>query len=248
MARNFEQEIKDRVTFIKQVLESAHASGIVYGNSGGKDSTLTGILCKMACDDTVGIIMPCFTERNYYEDVEDALKIAESYNIETRRVDLGTVRTAFSERIQQAAELSPWAVMNITPRLRMSVLYAVAASENRLVSGTGNRSEAYMGYFTKWGDGAHDFNPIGDLTVSEIYEFLEYLQAPRRIIEKPPSAGLFEGQSDEEEMGITYAKVDRYLLQGEAEPADLAIIEKLHSGSVHKRKAPLVYGGNNDED
>ncbi len=122
-------------------------------------------------------------------------------------------------------------------------LYADAASENRLVAGTGNRSEAYMGYFTKWGDGAHDFNPIADLTVTEIYEFLDFLGAPRCVIEKAPSAALFEGQTDEGEMGITYANIDRYLLKGEATPEDKELIERFHTRSLHKLQMPVAYPG-----
>ena len=130
---------------------------------------------------------------------------------------------------------------NIAPRLRMVTLYGVAAAEGRLVAGTGNASEAYMGYFTKWGDGAHDFNPIADLTVTEIYAFLRYLNAPKAILEKAPSAGLFEGQTDESEMGVTYAAIDRYLTTGEASEADRAVIEKFHARSEHKRRPIAVY-------
>ena len=139
------------------------------------------------------------------------------------------------------AELSDMAKANINPRLRMIALYAIAASENRLVAGTGNRSEIYMGYFTKWGDGASDFNPIADLTVRETYEFLEYLKAPRCIIDKAPSAALFEGQTDEQEMGISYAAIDSYLLEGTADAKDLAIMERYHKNSEHKRHMPNVY-------
>jgi NAD+ synthase len=106
---------------------------------------------------------------------------------------------------------------NIAPRLRMAVLYSIAQSKNCLVAGTGNKSEATVGYFTKWGDGAYDFNVIADLTVTEIYEFLRYLNAPDQIIEKAPSAGLFDGQTDEGEMGIKYADIDRYILDGGGE-------------------------------
>jgi NAD+ synthase len=123
----------------------------------------------------------------------------------------------------------------------MIALYAVAASENRLVAGTGNRSEEYMGYFTKWGDGGYDFNPIADLTVTEIYEFLEFMNAPQNIIKKAPSAGLFEGQTDEKEMGITYAKIDDYLLNGIITEDDKALIVRFHSRSRHKRKMPVTY-------
>ena len=123
----------------------------------------------------------------------------------------------------------------------MVTLYLIAQSKNMLVVGTGNRSESHMGYFTKWGDGAHDFNPIADLTVTEIYEFLRYLKAPEAIITKAPSAGLFEGQTDESEMGITYAEIDSYLLQGEASEENKKIIEKYHARSEHKRRPIATY-------
>ena len=131
---------------------------------------------------------------------------------------------------------------NINPRLRMITLYTVGQSENRLVAGTGNRSEATMGYFTKWGDGAYDFNPIADLTVKEIFEFLEFLGAPRCIIDKAPSAALFEGQTDEQEMGITYASIDSYLLEGKAHSeADTELIERRYNATAHKRRMPITY-------
>ena len=98
-----------------------------------------------------------------------------------------------------------------------------------------------MGYFTKWGDGAYDINPIADLTVTEIYEFLEYLNAPKCVIEKAPSAALFEGQTDEQEMGVTYAAIDRYILTGEANEHDKAIIDRYHSRSEHKRRPAATY-------
>ena len=130
---------------------------------------------------------------------------------------------------------------NIAPRLRMLTLYAVAAAEGRLVAGTGNRSEGYVGYFTKWGDGAHDFNPISDLTVTEIYEFLRYLNAPKRIIEKAPSAALFDGQTDEGEMGVTYAELDAYIGGGEITADKKAIVDRLHRVSEHKRRGIARY-------
>ena len=123
----------------------------------------------------------------------------------------------------------------------MTTLYTYAAANSMLVAGTGNRSERYMGYFTKWGDGGFDFNPISDLTVGEVYEFLEFLGAPRSIIEKAPSAGLFEGQTDEKEMGVTYAAVDKYILTGEADEKDRKIIERYYNVSRHKRRLPSVF-------
>ncbi len=241
--RDYKQEFDKRVEFIQNVLKTSRASGIIYGNSGGKDSALVGILCKAACNNTVGIIMPCASKRNFGMDKDDGLEVAEQYGIETRFVDLTPVRECETEMLSAVTNLTDAALANIAPRLRMTTLYAVAAAENRIVAGTGNRSEAYMGYFTKWGDGAHDFNPIADLTVTEIYEFLEYLGAPRCIIEKAPSAGLFEGQTDESEMGLSYAALDKFLLTGETSEHDRAIIEKFHNASEHKRRPITAYGG-----
>ncbi len=161
--------------------------------------------------------------------------MAEQFHIETRVIDLTEVRQKELDQLATITEMTDLAIANIAPRLRMTTLYAVAAAEGRMVAGTGNASEAYMGYFTKWGDGAHDFNPISDLTATEVFEFLEYLNAPRCIIDKAPSAGLFDGQTDEQEMGVTYAAIDRYLMTGEAEERDREIIERFHARSEHKR-------------
>lgn len=239
--RDYQKEFQKRVEFIKDVLKKSKASGIVFGNSGGKDSALVGILCKAACNDTVGIIMPCSTKRNYREDMEDAQNIAKQYAIETRVVDLTAVKASEIKSLESSVNLNKAALANMAPRLRMITLYAIAASENRLVAGTGNRSEAYVGYFTKWGDGAHDFNPIADLTVTEIYEFLRYLKAPECIINKVPSAALFDGQTDEAEMGITYNELDRYIAGENLDEDKCRLIELLHRKSEHKRKEIVKY-------
>ena len=239
--RDYKVEFENRINFIKSVLSESGAKGIVYGNSGGKDSALVGILCKAACDNTVGIILPCTSKRNYDEDAADAKVVAQKYNIETRTVDLTPVKEAELKALDGVAVMNAAALSNIAPRLRMLTLYAVAAAENRLVAGTGNKSEAYVGYFTKWGDGAHDFNPIADLTVTEIYEFLRYLDAPKCVIEKAPSAALFDGQTDETEMGVSYAELDTYLSGSGISEEKKTIIERLHNASEHKRKGIAVY-------
>ena len=146
-----------------------------------------------------------------------------------------------STELGRVTALNDQALTNLAPRLRMSTLYAIAAAEGRLVAGTGNRSEIHMGYFTKWGDGGSDFNPIADLTASEVFAFLEYLGAPRAIIDKAPSAGLYDGQTDEADMGVSYAAIDRYLETGEAEPDARAVIERYHRQSEHKRRGVAVY-------
>lgn len=240
--RDYAQETTKRVAFIQEQVAKAKVDGIVYGNSGGKDSMLVGILCKKACDNTVGVIMPCGSNRNYNEDLNDAQKVAEQFGISTRVIDLSGVKTTLLGELEPQVTLNKGGESNIAPRLRMTTLYAVGASENRLVAGTGNRSEGHMGYFTKWGDGGFDFNVISDLTATEIFEFLAFLDAPDWIQTKPPSAGLFDGQTDETEMGVTYAAIDKFLTTGEGEAKDLEIIQRYHNVSHHKRQLPPVYG------
>jgi len=239
--KDYEEELRTRVNFIRKILKNSKAEGIIYGNSGGKDSALVGALCKNACVNTLGVVMPCGPKRNYEEDTRDALSVAECFGIDTITVDLTCVKNGLMDSLKESINITATAAANISPRLRMTTLYAVAASQNSIVAGTGNRSEAYMGYFTKWGDGAYDLNPIADLTVTEIYEFLRYLNAPEQIITKAPSAGLFDGQTDEDEMGITYDRIDDYLLNGNATAEDKALIEKYHKRSQHKRSNPAVY-------
>ena len=240
--RDYSSEIKNRVEFIRDILKKSGLSAIVFGNSGGKDCALTGILCKMACDDTIGLILPCGAFQLGGDDIKDAKMMAEKFNIHTRIIDITEVKDALVSALKKNCDISESAEQNISPRIRMTALYSVAASENRLVAGTGNRSERHMGYFTKWGDGAYDFNPIADLTATEVFEFLRFLKVPNRIIEKAPSAGLFEGQTDEKDMGVTYAGIDGYLMGGDCTKEDLEIIEKYHRISAHKRKPPALYG------
>ncbi|MGI6072423.1 MAG: NAD(+) synthase [Lachnospiraceae bacterium] len=257
--RNYKIELENRVAWIRELLREAHCSGIIFGNSGGKDSALAGIICKMACDDTVGIIMPCASNRNYGEDTVDANAVAKQFSIETRTVDLTGVRQMLlnelagpsccaadcgdvSSRSDYSHTVTDTAAKNIAPRLRMTTLYAIGQSEGRLVAGTGNRDELYVGYYTKYGDGGADFNPIGDLTVGEVYEFLAYLDAPMNIRTKAPSAGLEDGQTDEKETGILYADLDEYLLTGYTNPEARAKIEKMHAATEHKRTGVKIYG------
>ena len=231
--RDYKQEFDARVAFIRGLVGASGCRGIVYGNSGGKDSALVGILCKAACPDTVGIIMPCASSRNYGSDREDGLAVARQFDIETRTVDLTPVRQAALASLEAATELTDAARGNIAPRLRMTVLYAVAGAEGRLVASTGNRSEIYMGYYTKWGDGAGDFNPSADLTATEVLAFLDWLGAPESIRTKAPSAGLFEGQTDEAEMGVSYRAIDRYLAGEPVAAGEEEIICRYHLSLIH---------------
>lgn len=238
---NVELEVQNRVDFIKSVLKESGSKGIIYGNSGGKDSALVGILCKMACDNTLGVIMPCSSKQNYNSDMEDGLEVANKFSIKTKIVDLTDAKESIVDETEKIATLNTSALSNIAPRLRMTTLYTIAANEGRIVAGTGNKNERFMGYFTKWGDGACDFNPIADMSVSEIYEMLEYLKAPESIIKKAPSAGLFDGQTDEKEMGVTYKTIDDYMNGKEVDEKSKEIIERYHSRSEHKRRMPKTY-------
>lgn len=241
--------IKKRVEWIKQLLAKTGAKGIIYGNSGGKDCTLVGALCKMATDNVLGVIMPCQSEQNYGRDRDDALLAGKCFDIPQIEVDLTQVKQtlleALGERFEEnsAGEYNvKMAGVNINPRLRMITLYALGQARGYLVAGTGNLDEATLGYFTKWGDGAHDFNPIADLTVGEIFEHLRVLGAPSSIIEKAPSAGLYQGQTDEEELGIRYSDVDKYLKGEHVDEKIAEKIEKAKNASAHKMRMPLKFG------
>ena len=237
--RDYAKETEARVNFIREKMSEAHVSGLVFGNSGGKDSALVGILCAKACENLLAVAMPCNSRRNYGEDLDDAKRLANAFGIEMITVDLTETRNKIISAMD--VKLSDAAKANIAPRLRMTTLYSIAQTRNALVVGTGNRSENYMGYFTKWGDGAYDINPIADLTATEVFEFLRYLKAPESIINKAPSAGLFEGQTDEREMGVTYKAIDEFITTGETDPAYKAIIERYHRVSEHKRRMPAKF-------
>lgn len=239
--RDYALELEKRAAYVREVMESAHAKGIVLGNSGGKDCALVGIICRHATDNVIGVMLPCGIARHYGKDAADGKEVADKFGIRTVSVDITEARNAIVEGIQSVTEPTPGTLTNIAPRLRMTTLYAIAAAEGCLVAGTGNRSERTMGYFTKWGDGAYDLNPIYDLTVTEVYEFLRFLGAPKAVIEKAPSAALFDGQTDEEEMGITYAEIDEYLLHGTGTPENIARIEAAIRANAHKTNPVKVY-------
>lgn len=240
--RDYSSELTKRIVYVRELLSSSGLSGIVFGNSGGKDSALCGIICALACKNTVGIILPCKSKVNFDSDLLDAERIGSKYGIENRFLDLSGIKELFEKNLNDVVKMTQAASNNINPRLRMTALYAIAASENRLVAGTGNLSEYFMGYFTKWGDGGYDFNPIADLTATEVIEFLDFLKAPESILKKAPSAGLYEGQTDEIDMGVSYAEIDGYLKTGKASESAKAVIERFHHNTEHKRRLPNRYG------
>ena len=246
---NVQKSIEARVEWIKNLLAKTGAKGIIYGNSGGKDCTLVGALCKMATDSVLGVIMPCQSSQNYGSDRDDAIAAGKCFDIKQIEVDLTATKNAFIAALggnllnDSASEYAvKMAGINANPRLRMATLYSLGQARGYLVAGTGNLDEITLGYFTKWGDGAYDFNPIADLTVAEVYEHLRYIGAPAEIVNKAPSAGLYAGQTDEDELGLKYADVDAYL-RGEEVPSIVKEkIEKANRQSAHKLRMPLKFG------
>lgn len=239
-------------SFIKQKVEETGANGILIGLSGGLDSAVVTKLCTDAIgpEKVLALIMPETTTPE--KDVQDALSLATSLGVTHRIIDITDTVAAFTHILTQM-ELDRTTLGNIKARCRMILLYTHSNIENRIVMGTSNKSELLCGYFTKFGDGGADFSPIGDLYKSQIKDLARAIQIPEDLVEKPPSAGLAEGQTDEKELGISYENLDRILLGIELrmEPKDISQntgieisevdrIVKLVEKNVHKRKMPLI--------
>lgn len=198
-------ELADQISgWIKEQIEGAGAKGAVVGLSGGLDSSVTAALCKRVTD-MLGLIMPIHSDPL---DEECASLLAKEFDIPVRRVDLSPVYDVLIKVLPDPTGLP---AANLKPRLRMATLYYFANKENRLVVGTGNKSEIMMGYFTKYGDGGVDILPLGGLLKRQVRELARELGIPSQIIARPPSAGLWAGQTDEGELGITYDQLDQVL-------------------------------------
>jgi NAD+ synthase len=220
---------------------AAGGAGVVYGLSGGIDSAVVAALAERAFPHhSLGVVMPCHSDP---QDAEDAHVVAHHFDVPTTTVDLGPVYDVLVETLSASStdlSESRLATANLKPRLRMTTLYAFANQLDYRVLGTGNRSEISVGYFTKYGDGGADFLPLGGLVKSEVRNLARHLQVPERVIEKPPSAGLWLDQTDEGEMGLTYEELDAYLLTNEASPAVKAKVDAMHAASEHKRALPRI--------
>lgn len=239
--------------WIRDQVASAGARGIVVGLSGGIDSAVVARVSQLALGDAVvGVIMPAHSQP---QDEADARLVASTFSLRTVRVDLSGPFDAMLTSIQGGAAALPalaspgtdaagrLSQANIKPRLRMATLYFVASRLSYLVAGTGNRSEIAIGYYTKYGDGGVDLLPLASLVKREVRNLAEELGVPRAVIDKPPSAGLWLGQTDEGEMGFTYADLERYLVEGPqaVDPDVAATIERLARVSEHKRRMPAIF-------
>ena len=228
---NFDEAIEEKVNYIRKTVEAAGLKGVVFGLSGGLDSSVVAALCKRAFkDDALGIIMPI---HSIEQDELDARLVAENTGINLKKVDLTSTFDAFMESVDETkVEMS---IHNVKPRLRMTTLYYYAQSLSYMVVGCSNYSEYYTGYFTKHGDSGADIFPIVDLLKTDLFEMAKYLGLPEKIIEKKPSAGLFEGQTDEDEMGFTYDELDGYIMNEiELDEKKKELIDRLHRINRHK--------------
>jgi len=224
--------VEDKVT-------EAKAKGVVFGLSGGLDSAIVAALSiRVFPQNTLAIIIPC---QSLEADINDALDFINKFNIPYKIIDVSKVYDSFIQLLDDKEKEGSFklAEVNIKPRLRMTTLYYFANKLNYLVVGTGNKSELMIGYFTKYGDGGADILPLGNLLKSQVRELAKHLGIPKKIIDKPPSAGLWEGQTDEKEIGISYEQLDKYLRTGKLN--NKIIEKKIHSKitkSSHKRTTP----------
>ncbi|MEW6188584.1 MAG: NAD(+) synthase [Actinomycetota bacterium] len=229
------------ISWIREQVHLAGCEGVVVGLSGGVDSSVTAVLCKKAFpNNSLVVILPCHSDPG---DIESARLVAEKFDIDSTTVVLDEVFDLLLPKLSAADSCSrrkEMAIANLKPRLRMIALYYFANSCNYLVVGTGNKSELTVGYFSKYGDGGVDIMPLGNLLKTQVRELARELGIPKEIIEKPPSAGLWRGQTDEEELGVTYEELDQYLLTGKASREIKDKIDRLIEASVHKRQMPPV--------
>lgn len=239
-------------SFIKQKIEEAQADGVVIGLSGGLDSAIVTKLCTDALgpNKVLALIMPDTATSE--EDIKDALGFANKLGVEYRVIDISEMVESF-KNLLSPLELDDKALGNIKARCRMIVLYIHANLSNKVVMGASNKSELLTGYFTKFGDGGADFSPIGDLYKTQIIELAKAIEIPKNIINKPPSASLWEGQTDESELNIQYQLLDRILMGIElrlaakdisekvgVEETEVLRIQDMVEKNVHKRKMPLI--------
>lgn len=226
------KEVVDNlVEWLRDSVKEANCKGIVYGLSGGVDSAVIAALSKLAFgDESLAIMMPI---NSSFEDEIDAKLVIDKFNLNAIKVDLSRTYSEFVEVVEKGDNQMAYA--NVKPRLRMTTLYYYSQLKGYLVVGTSNKSEFTVGYFTKYGDSGSDLMPLVDFTKKEIFELARYLKVPDKIIQKPPSAGLFEDQTDEDEMGFTYNDLEKYINNEKIDERIEEKINRMVKISEHKR-------------
>jgi NAD+ synthase len=229
------------VSWIKAKVLDVGCQGVILGLSGGLDSAVLAVLCHQAFpQNTLGVIMPCGSSQ---EDEAHAVEVADKFSIPTAKVILDSAFNALLQALPDYKadnKISQLARGNLKARLRMLTLYYIANQLKYMVAGSSNRSEIAIGYFTKYGDGGVDIMPLGNLVKGQVRELARFLGIPQTIIDKPPSAGLWEGQTDEDEIGFSYEALDRYVLNGDASHELKSRIEAMIATSYHKRIMPPI--------
>lgn len=243
--------------FVRGVVDDADATGVVVNLSGGIDSSVTASLAveALGSEHVTGLVLPATPTPT--TDVDDAIHLAEELVIDYRVIDLQPIVERFMALLQDregdirgdsgGADTVPdderrAAVGNLSARARMAVAYFEANVSERLVLGTGNRTELELGYFTKYGDGGVDALPIGNLYKTQVRDLATVLDVPDHIVEKPPTAGLWDGQTDEAELGATYPVIDAVLhgLLDAEDTAEVVADELGLDGGFVDRIATLV--------
>ncbi len=234
--------IKETIAaFIRQKVQEAGASGAVIGLSGGIDSTLTAYLTveALGADKVLGLLLPekgSTTE----QDIDDAMEVARFLGIEHKTIDISKVLNSFSSTIPDFNKNNLLAAGNQKARTRMCILYYYANLMRRMVVGTGNKTELLLGYFTKYGDGGVDIEPIGGLYKTQVRALSRHIGVPSRVIEKTPTAGLWPGQTDEGELGVTYEVADKILAMLVDEKKEISDVKKFFPAYHVDRLAALL--------
>jgi NAD+ synthase len=238
---NVKKVTEDCIAWIRDWFEeNGKGCNAVIGVSGGKDSSVVSALCVEALgkDRVIGVLMP----NGVQSDIDDSQRLVDHLGIKYYICNIKKSFDGAMESLKEAGVApSEQTVINLAPRIRMSVLYAVSQSENGRVANTCNLSEDYVGYSTRYGDSAGDFSPLGKLTVKEVKEIGKYLKLPVDLVDKTPSDGL-SGKSDEDKLGFTYAMLDEYIRTGVCTDGEKkAKIDRLNKINAFKLKVIPAY-------